>query len=174
MMVLRMYVDIVCVCLWACQCVRERARWREGVHLSHACGHVWALSKRVSVLMTLPSPHMTVASSNWKKVWASACCIDHPQYCKPLHIHSSRTPDTTTERGPRHTGGGHPPPSPSSTVPYYQPNPPSNSPHGHSMGKSHVPLRPPAQVHLFSLLVVVKDFASIDRKAERITFWNSA
>lgn len=75
------------------------------------------------------------------------------QYCKPLHIHSSRIPNRTTGKDCA-AAASHPGPSPTALIPPSTPSPlpspltPKTLPCS-SVWKSHVDCGPPAQVHLF-------------------------
>lgn len=127
-------------------------------------------SKRVCVPMTTPRPH-------WKKVCTSACSIDHSSTAS---LCTSTVPEYLIEQQARtallrpHIPD--PPPQPSSPLQRRHPSPlPWPPKRSHVVQCERVTWTVAHQLKcICSVLIVLKDFASINRKVEGITFWNSA
>lgn len=132
-------------------------------------GHVSVLSMCVTI---------TTAQLHWKKVCASACSIDHSSTASlctstvPERLVEQQT--STAAQWPRIPD---PPPSPSPTGPPLSPwpDPPPKKKYSYVVQCEWITWLLVHQLKcVCSMLIVLKDFASINRKLEGITFWNSA
>lgn len=134
-------------------------------YIKRLFGHVSALSVYVS-LWPHPGPP-------WKKVCTSACSIDHSSTAS---LCTSTVPERLIEQQTRSVVQRpripDPPPSPDTATPPLSPDPPKYS---HVVQCESVTWLLAHQLKcICSVLIVLKDFASINRKVEGITFWNSA